>query len=427
MKLFTLLLRRIFFLSLGEFDVNVLDDAEYAEQFEVDLRTVGISAAEYGDDAEHDWDDEGADPNRYRSEDESSSEDELELEEDDEDEDDDDDVDPASGEEDGGGGGGGRSEALIKRREELERRKKVRRIIKLASVIHTTAQPDDGQAQLNQITIDEDNLQHKATYAFASYKWFFDMDTITSHFLTYAYEYDMSPPPKPVPKQVNLAPFRAWLFARVKSLKEEEVKAYRRIWYDDLITTESYVRIHQRKNPMDTKPASRAIIINKNDELHVVHCNSKEAVLDEQATGLMLRMNTDAMFFMQARALSTSGGNIALAVYRKSFQHVDGPLCIYRDPIRNLWIVHFSDQNERFSATSFTAAFAFMRQRMKEKDVSHMKDTCDLSVWDKYLLPPESTSGGKRNSSSSGSGGATSTSASTTAQPSSSKKRQKRG
>lgn len=228
--------------------------------------------------------------------------------------------------------------------------------------------------------------KNKLTIAYTSLKWLFDIDTITTSFLLYAYHHERVTPPEPIPDNINLIKFRTWLFAEIKKEPPAEVLTFRRIWYDNLIVPESYLRIFCRKNPMDPRPASRAIIMSKHEEFHQEHCKSVEEVCDENATGVLSRMNTDAMVFMKARSLSSSTGNITTVVYRKTFMDVKGEdLCIYRDPIRNGWILYFS-KDRSFIAKSFTAAFVYMRMRMRMLNMGNFKDEYDISVWDAYFF-----------------------------------------
>ncbi len=117
------------------------------------------------------------------------------------------------------------------------------------------------------------------------------------------------------------------------------------------------------------------------------HCHTKEEVCDDEAGSALLRLSTDAMFFMIAQAIDT--GNIAQAVYRTSLadarKHKGGAVpFIYRDRIRNLWLTQIEPGRtaRRYSAPSFTAAYAHMRKYMIQN--GKLGDV-DLSVWDEHL------------------------------------------
>jgi hypothetical protein len=333
-----LLTARAFFLAIGEFGTDILNDPQYAEKFEVDyMEHLGIVDNTAGREQRQ----EDA---AYRSEDE----------------------------EEGEGEAG-------QQQEDDRRHKRVKRIMKFAEPIPDPANPD------LEAIYGAESARPKQAIAYASVRFFHDIDAMLTQLWLYAFERDTSPPPRPAP-HMDLYPFRKWLFKLARQGKEKEVVEDRRKWYDELVTTESYTRVHLRRNPMDIRPAPRAILISKHDEMHKQHCTSVDQICDDQAATPMLRLNTDALFHILARSLENKQGtkNIVKAVYRKTFMDVDGPLCIYRDPTRNQWIVYFS-HTDRWSTSSFTAAFAFMRLKMKERDMSNMRDDVDLSVWDEHF------------------------------------------
>lgn len=218
--------------------------------------------------------------------------------------------------------------------------------------------------------------------------WLFEMDTITTYFWRKAFEHETHPAPIPYPPCM-LGYFRAWLFDEVKRTSEDTVKTFRRVWYDDMIVTDSYRRIYLYYNPLEPMPKSRAIINSKDLRLHKQHCHSIADVTKEDENVIIQRFNTDAMFFMHARTLaSMSSGDPVQAVYRASLAEVDGPLCIYRDAIRNVWVVYHSFE-ERYSAPSFTAAFFHMREQMRERGISPLKNGVNLGVWDEHFKEPK--------------------------------------
>jgi hypothetical protein len=333
-----ILTARAFFLSRGEFGTDVMNEPQYAEKFEVDyLEHLGIS--EVGGTTERRNDDDAA----YRSEDE---------------------------------GGGDENDPPP---EDVRRRKRVRRIMKFAEPIPDPANPD------LEAVYGAESARPKQAIAYASRNYFHDIDSTLTQLWLFAFERDTAPVPRRAP-HMDLYPFRKWIFALARQSKHSDIVEDRRKWYDELVTTESYIRVHLRKNPMDKNPAPRAVLISKHDKMHQQHCTSIEEVCDAQADDPMLRMNTDALFHILARSLEgkQGTGNIVKAVYRKTFMDVDGPLCIYRDPTRNVWIIYFS-HTERYSASSFTAAFAFLRLKMKERDMNNLKNETDLSVWDEHF------------------------------------------
>lgn len=359
--LFTLLLQRCFFLSVGEdFSVDVLNVTEYVNSEIVDIRKHYLnklrdeSVQENGDSSTVVSGDGYAestvtDPNpsgrkAYQSDPE--------------------DQDGASSD------------------EEAASKKKKKRIVPNVQPLPKT----EKESVTGYDAQRKNENKFVKTIVSTSLKWLFDIDSTTTPFLLYAFHHEHETPPEPIPSH-NLERFRIWLFAETRKESESEVVTFRRKWYEDLIVMESYKRIFCRRNPMDPRPASRAIIINKHEELHHQHCKSLDEVCDMYAENELLRMNTDAMVFMKSRSLgSTPGGDFVQAVYRKSFMDVKGEeLCIYRDPIRNGWILYFSP-DRRFIARSFTAALVYMRLRMRMLQMGNSKGEYDVSVWDTHFF-----------------------------------------
>ena len=224
--------------------------------------------------------------------------------------------------------------------------------------------------------------------------WVFDMDAITSHFWLWACKHETEPRPRRAPA-VEIDKLRKFLFQTAQDMEDSLVVNARRFWYEDRIVTPAQRRIFRRDSPLDPAPKSRAILVTACEPMYKKPLETKVQVLDPEANSAMLRISTDAMFCLVSKALDT--GDICRVlehVYADPQNHriieyqspepVTAFPAIDRDPIRNLWVVHFS-RTEKYSAPSFTSAFVFMRIHMTRMGLPPKKGDVDLSVWDEYV------------------------------------------
>jgi len=228
--------------------------------------------------------------------------------------------------------------------------------------------------------------------AHVSPPWLVDIDSMFTFFWREALIHETHPEPMEAPRQ-DLAYIRTWLCDEIDKIDKTESVRFRRVWFDDLIVTDCHKRMYLRKMPFNPRPASREVIINKQDALHLVHCETFKSIMEKRVdddVNTYYRMSTDAMLFRIAKSFGIHDGDPCVAVFRKNIRAVEGPLCIYRDPIRGRWIVYMSF-SERYMIDSFTAGFWYMRQLMIERNMSPKKGTTTLSVMDAHFKPPTSS------------------------------------
>lgn len=234
---------------------------------------------------------------------------------------------------------------------------------------------------------EEEAKKFKTKLASVSLVWLYDIDTITGYFWQEAFEHEKTGITPRIPSPPELGTIRNFLFENARACNKEVVVRFRRVWYDDLIVTASHLRIYKRKSPLSLRPASREVMIYKNETLYVTHCTSVDDITMKLVDGdidQMWRINTDAMFFFFATSLSDK--DVCKAVYCPTRRECTSYPSIYRNRIRNHWELAMN-ANTRFQATSFTAAFAYMRVWMRQHKVSSMKGSVPLDVMDEYFFP----------------------------------------
>jgi hypothetical protein len=232
--------------------------------------------------------------------------------------------------------------------------------------------------------------------AVVSETYLYDQDCRITSMWNTAFDHDYYPLPPSI-GVVDIANFVSWLLGKyIQEIKEDEVLRFRRIWLEDLIVTDSYRRIHKRISPLTEKPASREIIIYKNDQLYddmlKTYPTSRKDVQTKPATGnakknnLIYRISVDSMFFLYAKSLHPNPGDVCEAVYRKNRampheRNVTYPF-IFRNGHRGVWELVMSE----------TECFAFMRKQMRENGISCMIGDVNLSAVDSYFFPSTTTS-----------------------------------
>ncbi len=189
---------------------------------------------------------------------------------------------------------------------------------------------------------------------------------------------------------------RSWLIEETRNVTESEVTKFCRGWtYDLLARRSSHERIFVYHTPTNVRPPSQQIIASKKNVL----CDYPRSWLDmitrdvagRKENAVKMRMVTDALLFFISKSLHQ---DVCSALYVREWDEEihppqtrkEGPW-IYRDPIRNCWILLLFE--DRWACDSFTSAFALMRVLMKERNVSNVINlggrVLDVSVLDAKL------------------------------------------
>lgn len=227
--------------------------------------------------------------------------------------------------------------------------------------------------------------------------WIYDVDAIFSNFWLEAQAHDTAPPvDESVPARPDIARLRKFLFDFAAAVTESEVVRSRRVWFEELLLTDSYRRIFRRTSPFNARPAAREIILSKSDLVYPAPCTTFKEITTRLVKGdvsLHMRVSTDALFEFHSRSLALGSGDLYKALFAKSRRAVhtsterDSVLfpCIYRDPIGNFWEVACR-RGVYARDDSFTGAFARLRAWQRLHGVSAEKGAVRLDVLDAHIF-----------------------------------------
>lgn len=178
-----------------------------------------------------------------------------------------------------------------------------------------------------------------------------------------------------VPK-IPLNRLRNRLFEEAKDVREASVVTFRREFYQKMVTTASYRRVHKRANPFDKRPAARAVLVKKNEMLGSIcvptsfldMVTPKASTTPNEIVAADMRMDGDAMLFFSSAAVPNGDyvssiwiGDLDWRMEIKDFPKI-GRLAAEQK------FVVFCPNGEKRLATSFCAAFAYLRTAYKTKN-----------------------------------------------------------
>jgi hypothetical protein len=230
---------------------------------------------------------------------------------------------------------------------------------------------DDEQFKKKKLIAPVDLTTRDLEYATVNTVFLFDMDAIITHFQYQWYLHDLTKPIiAPAGPQPNVSVFRGWLFSVITKLNATQVIKARRTWQETLQMAPPYERIYLRENGFGSKVAARHVILLKNEKVAEMGvCVSVDDITTRtiKKTEIMLRLATDSMFSFWA----VQNDNVFAVLI---------PDTIYRDRIRDVWLVHIG--GSLLPCSSFTHAFRVLRVSMGAEKV--MKKV-DISVYDKYF------------------------------------------
>jgi hypothetical protein len=238
-----------------------------------------------------------------------------------------------------------------------------------------------------------------------SLAWFYDVDAMITNFWMSYIQDVMYPLPPPIPIKPDLTWFRYRLFEEIRKMKEIEVVKYRRMWYENNLVTESHLRVYKRRASHDTRPAARAVILSKNDNIYPEPCSTTEDIVNPMvsdsviANNLHMQTSTDSLFFKYSDSQAIHMSDVCSVVFRKTRE--EGILrgtfpYIFRNRLHNVWEVVLSEKGnvlesveDRFTASSFTDCFYYARVWMRERGIPPIVKQMNLSRMDKMMFQRE--------------------------------------
>lgn len=169
-----------------------------------------------------------------------------------------------------------------------------------------------------------------------------------------------------IPK-LDLNSLRRLVFSEATEVRGDGLLSYCQSWYHDLVCTASYVRVYHQRTPHDSRPMSRNVLVDKNVELGTTDYapESVEDMTMRRVVGskalVLARLHADACFFYSSMSVPTRDEIKALWVGVLDWRSLpDGKEAqIGRLPAEERYVLFVG--NDKFSATSFMAAFVFWR------------------------------------------------------------------
>ena len=162
-------------------------------------------------------------------------------------------------------------------------------------------------------------------------------------------------------RKIHIDELRQHIYKKCLMLTESTIVEDRRLFYQDMVCTDSYRRIYKRRYAHDIKCSSRAVLVNtKHPDLVDEYLVTSIADMKERKVGVprevaevLVRINGDSLFFTWSGQIANE--DVVLAVRDQ----------IDRDVLRNCWAFNF--EGKYYSSTSFMAAFALLRGFMRWK------------------------------------------------------------
>lgn len=227
----------------------------------------------------------------------------------------------------------------------------------------------DEEFIVKRVEVEEFEVDENRKYA-VTYEFIFEINTILTGMDNVIMKYESrvyhEPPIEVVGKRkkVHVDELRQHIYKKCLMLTESTVVEDRRIFYQDMVCTESFRRIYRRRYPHDIKCASRAVLVNtKNSDLADEHLVKSIADMKERVIGVpkevaegIVRVNGDSMFFTWSGQFANE--DVVFAVKD----------LIHRDELHNCWAFHID--GKYYSSTSFMSAFALLRGFMRWRNTS---------------------------------------------------------
>lgn len=189
----------------------------------------------------------------------------------------------------------------------------------------------------------------------------------------------------PSAPELDINHIRQWTFVDMKRISEQLVCKLQTKWYLDLVVNEGIMRCYIAEFGMEASRDNMHALSIFNDNLIPEPITSFLQIETRPVFNIRetIRITTDALFACVAEQTESIA---ACLIWKKHDGFPSSDIWIFREPVRNIWIFQLSGEI-RWSAPSFTHAFAHLRNVMRKRGMPSIVRDVDIACLDSYVLP----------------------------------------
>lgn len=182
--------------------------------------------------------------------------------------------------------------------------------------------------------------------------------------------------------EINVGAFRTWLYERMREMNEAHVCNFQTTWYESIVVSDTYKRIHRYKYGIYDLCNKRHILLLHNEDCLMPPITTFNEITTRPIINAKKRIHltSDAVFVCYTM---TFGAIIKILLWEKL--GIPDGIYIYRDKIRNMWVYQL-DANERWIAASLIEAFIGLRIVMHTRNMSPYCRDVNINIYDHVIF-----------------------------------------